>query len=232
MRETWNLDRLYAGFEDPAFSRDLAAYENKIAEFVDLAQHLDAQDAAQTLRSAVDLLEQITLLGGKLGAYPRLRNAADTKDNEAASWSGRIMAMNSRTAGAKAAFRAWVVELPNLMELVRQDAFLRDYEFYFEGLLKMSRHNLGVEAAGVAAKLHMSGTSAWSKLHSQLTSTVTASYRGEDITLSAVRNLARDPDPQVRRDAYEAELGCYDAIRVPCAHALNASWADTSPPWP
>ena len=222
MREVWNLDRLYAGFEDPAFSRDLDTYEKAIGEFVRLADALPAAQPLQGLTEGIRLLEQMALLGSKLSAYPRLRSAVNTGDNEAASWSGRIQAMGSRAAGAKAAFREWAGKLPGLMDLVREDAFLRDYEYFFSSMVAMSRHNLGVEAANVSAKLHMSGTSAWSKLHSQLTSTVTASYRGRDITLSAVRNLARDPDPAVRRDAYEAELACYESIKVPCAHALNA----------
>ena len=222
MREVWNLDRLYAGFEDPAFARDLDTYEKTVDEFIRLADTLSAEQPLRGLKEAVRLLEQMALLGGKLSAYPRFRGAVNTGDNEATSWSGRIQAMGSRTAGAKAAFREWAGKLPNLMELVRGDEFLRDYDFYFSSMLSMSRHNLGVEAAGVSAKLHMSGTSAWSKLHNQLTSTLTASYRGKDITLSAVRNLARDPDSAVRKEAYEAELACYESIKVPCAHALNA----------
>ena len=68
----------------------------------------------------------------------------------------------------------------------------------------------------------MSGGSAWGKLQSYLTSTVPVHYRGTVTNLSSIRNLAYDPDPQVRKDAYEAELACYESIKEPVAHALNA----------
>ena len=73
----------------------------------------------------------------------------------------------------------------------------------------------------------MSGGSAWAKLQSYLTSTVPVNYRGTVTNLSAIRNLASDSDPQVRKDAYEAELACYEAIKEPVAHALNAIKLET-----
>ena len=86
MREVWNLDRLYAGFEDPAFARDLDTYEKTIDEFVRLADTLSAEQPLRDLKEAVRLLEQMALLGGKLSAYPRFRGAVNSGDNEATSW--------------------------------------------------------------------------------------------------------------------------------------------------
>ena len=45
--------------------------------------------------------------------------------------------------------------------------------------------------------------------------------------LSAVRNLAYDPDPQVRQDAYKAELAAYDKIKDSVAFALNSIKLET-----
>ena len=227
MNEVWNLDRLYTGFDDPKFLKDFETLKQISDEFIALSEQLEQLQPIEGLRTGIRLREEMALLGSKLSGYPRLRAAADAKDAEAGSQSGRIMSVTSSTAGAMSAFRHWACAIPNLMELVRGDDFLKDYEYFFSEMLAMSRHNLGVEAAQVAAKMHMSGTSAWSKLHGYLTSTVPVHYRGDVINLSAVRNLARDPDPQVRRDAYEAELACYDAIKDPCAHALNAIKLET-----
>ena len=52
-------------------------------------------------------------------------------------------------------------------------------------------------------------------------------YRGETINLSSVRNLAYDPDPEVRKDAFEAEIACYDRIRDAVAFALNSIKLET-----
>ena len=47
-------------------------------------------------------------------------------------------------------------------------------------------------------------------------------YNGGVTNLSAIRNLAYDPDPAVRKSAYEAELACYDKIKDSVAFALNS----------
>ena len=73
----------------------------------------------------------------------------------------------------------------------------------------------------------MSGSSAWSDLQEYLTSTVPVSYNGGTTNLSAIRNLAYDPDPAVRKAAYEAELSCYDRIKDAVAFALNSIKLET-----
>ena len=227
MNEVWNLDKLYCGFADPAFLADFEGLKELVAQLAAAVEKLDHTPPLEGLKTVIRLQEELTLRSGKLGAYPRLRTAADSKDGEAGSWSGRIQSVVSNTAGSYAAFRQWACGLPNLMELVRGDDFLKEYDFFFSGMLEKRRHNLGVEASTVAAKMRMSGSGAWSKLHGYLTSTVRADYRGKQINLSAVRNLAHDPDMQVRKDAYEAELACYEAIKDPCAHAMNAIKLET-----
>ena len=72
------------------------------------------------------------------------------------------------------------------------------------------------------ALYNISGGQAWSDLQGFLTSSVAVDYRGERIGLSSVRNLAYDPDPSVRKDAYEAELACYEKIKDSVAYSLNS----------
>ena len=130
-------------------------------------------------------------------------------------------------AGAQAQWREWVSEIPDLMTLVGSDETLKDYTFLFESLLRNSSHLLGSLGEQISAKLSMSGSSAWSDLQEYLTSTVPVSYNGGTTNLSAIRNLAYDPDPAVRKAAYEAELSCYDRIKDAVAFALNSIKLET-----
>ena len=227
MNEVWNLDRLYRGFEDPKFEEDFQTFKAKIAEFVEFTGGLENVEPLEGLKTGIRLQEEIDLVSDTLGAYPRLRAATDAKDTEAGSQSGRIMSAYSNMAGAGVTFRSWACNIPNLMELVRGDDFLKDYEFLFAGMLDAKQYELSPEASQLAAKYRMSGSGAWAKLQGFLTSTVPVSYRGTVTNLSAIRNLAYDPDPQVRKDAFEAELRCYETIKEPVAHALNAIKLET-----
>ena len=227
MRDTWNLERMYSGFDDPKYDADFAAFKDKINEYVAFAKNLETADPLEGLKTGIRLQEQIVQIGDTLGAYPRLRMATDAKDTEAGSRAGRVMSTRSGMAAAGTAFRKWACGLPNLMELVDGDDDLKDYHFLFAGMLDMQKHALSPEASQVSAKLHMSGSNAWSQLQGYLTSTVPVNYRGTTTNLSAIRNMAYDEDPQVRKDAFAAELACYEGIKEPVAHALNAIKLET-----
>ena len=227
MNEVWNLERMYSGFDDPKYEADFSAFQQKVEEFIAFTKNLEGVEPLEGLKTGIRLQEELDLVSDTLGAYPRLRAATDAKDVEAISQSGRIMSVYSNMAGAGTTFRKWACSIPNLMELVQQDAFLADYTFFFQSMLEMQRYALSPDASQVSAKLRMSGGSAWAKLQGELTSTVPVHYRGTVTNLSSIRNLAYDPDPQVRKDAYEAELACYEAIKQPVAHALNAIKLET-----
>ena len=226
MNEVWNLDPIYKGFDDPAYQADLAQMKQLVVEFNAFAEQLPTLEPLEGLRRGTQLREQMADLS-TLGSYASLRSATNAKDPEPGSWMGQIMSIRSGTAAAMATYNAWIVSLPGLMELVRSDEYLRNYEFYFAGMLDSAQYQMNSQAEAVMAKLGMSGGSAWGKLQSYLTSTAPVHYRGTVTNLSSIRNLAYDADPQVRKDAYEAELNCYEGIKEPVAHALNAIKLET-----
>ena len=227
MNEVWNLDPIYHNFDDPAFARDLDTLKNQVERFAALTSDLTKFDPTDALRQGIDCQEKIVELVNKLAEYASLRQSACTTDAEAGSKMGQIMAAVSAVAGPEAAFHDWAAKLPDLMERVRGDETLRDYEFLFSNLEESSRYLLSGRGEEIMAKMQLSGGNAWADLHQYLTSTVPVSYNGTTTNLSAIRNLAYDADPAVRRNAYEAELSCYDRIKDPIAFALNSLKLET-----
>ncbi len=227
MNEVWNLDPIYKGFDDPAFEADLSALKAAVADYAAFAAGLGTAEPADALRKGIDLQETIQKIANKLGEFASFRQATNSRDSEAGSQMGRVMSAVSATAAPDAAYREWAAKLPNLMELVEADEKLRDYRFVFEKILEGSRYLLNGVAEEVMARMSMSGGNAWSDLQSYMTSTVPVSYRSETITLSAVRNLAYDPDPAVRKEAFEAEIAAYDRIKDAVAFALNSIKLET-----
>ena len=227
MNEVWNLDPIYKGFEDPAFEADMNELKELVSRITGFAAELETAAPVDGLRRGIALEEQFYELVSKLAGYASLRQAADTKDSAAGSQMGRVMGLYSGVAAPFAAFKEWACKLPELMELVDADEDLKDYHFLFESMGKSSKYLLPGIGEAVMAKLSLSGGDAWSEMQQYLTATVPVTYRGETTNLSAIRNLAYDPDPQVRKDAYEAELACYDRIKDPVAYALNSIKLET-----
>ena len=227
MNEVWNLEPLYKGFDDPAFDEDMAKGKALIADFKAYAAGLDKADSLEALREGVRLQEAISAVAEKLGLYASLRQSANTRDGEAASRLGQLMAVYSDMAAPGAAFKNWASKLDNLMELVEGDDYLKDYAFMFRNMEKSSRYLLPGRGEEIMARMRLSGGNAWSDLQGYLTSTVPVAYRDTTTNLSAIRNMAYDPDPRVRKDAYKAELACYDRIRDSVAFALNSIKLET-----
>lgn len=227
MNEVWNLDVIYRGFDDPAFAADMEKLEKLVKDYAAFAGELDRQTPLDGLKKGIALEEALTVLTAKLGEYASLRQSVNTRDAEAGSRLGQVMQRISGAAGAQAQWREWVSKIPDLMVLVAGDETLKDYTFLFERLLRNSTHLLGSLGEQISAKLSMSGSNAWSDLQGYLTSTVPVSYNGGTTNLSAIRNLAYDPDPAVRKAAYEAELSCYDRIKDSVAFALNSIKLET-----
>ena len=227
MNEVWNLDPIYKGFNDPAFEADLTALKENVAAFTAFTAALTETDPAEGLKKGITMEETIQSYANKLAEYAMLRQSADTRNPESGSQMGRVMAVLSGVAAPMAAFESWASKLPNLMDLVNADEVLRDYQFIFANMADSSRYLLPGIGEAVMAKMTLSGGDAWSDLQSYLTSTVPVSYRGTTTNLSAIRNLAYDPDASVRKDAYDAEIACYERIRDAVAFALNSIKLET-----
>ena len=227
MNERWNLDPIYPGFDDPAFDADMTALKAEVENIVVFSEGLSGMDPLEGLKKGIALQERFFELVSKLAGYASLRQAADTRDSEAGSRMGQIMQLYSAVAAPFAAFKDWAAKLPDLMELVKADEDLKDYTFMFENMAESARYLLPGIGEAVMAKMELSGGSAWAEMQQYLTSTVPVTYRGQTTNLSAIRNMAYDPDPQVRKDAYEAEIACYDRIKDTVAYALNSIKLET-----
>ena len=227
MNDIWNLDPIYKGFDDPAFEADLNTLKEKVTAFTAFCGKLETVDPLEGLRGTTKLHEELYELVDKLAGYTSFRQATDTKDPVAGSNMGRIMAVYSNLAAPRAAMEAWAASLPNLHELVANDDELKDYAFLFKKIQEGSRYLLPGKGEEIMAKMSRSGGDAWSELQSYLTSTVPVNFRGTTTNLSAIRNMAYEEDPQVRKDAYDAEIACYDRIKDAVAFALNSIKLET-----
>jgi len=226
MNECWNLNPIYTGFDDPRFEEDLQALRRIVRDLEELTQHLTG-DSAALLKRGLTLQERLQELAEKLLCYAELRQAACTTDAEAGSKIGKIMGVYSDSAAPVAAFEGWLAAIPDLDSLIASDPLFEEYRFILERKKLGSLHLLPGIGEKVMAKLKISGSNAWAELQQYLTSTVKVTYRGEEINLSAVRNLAYSAEAEVRKDAYEAELDCYRSIEDSVAYALNSLKLET-----
>ena len=222
MNAQWDLTILYNGFDSDEFKADMAALDEAIGEIVAFSQRLDTLAPAELLLGYIDLETQVSSLAEKLFIYANLRYSANTADNEAASVMGVLMGKLAATAAPSAATNKAIAKIENIEEIIEQNELLKEHSYRILTIVKNSKHLLTDAEEALFSEMNISGASAWSDLQSTLTSSLKVDYKGEQITLSSVRNLAYDPDPEVRRAAYRAELAAYPQIEASVAFALNS----------
>ncbi|MBO4418874.1 MAG: M3 family oligoendopeptidase [Oscillospiraceae bacterium] len=222
MNKEWDLTPLYEGMETEKFRNDMKELTETVAAVNAFAAKLPEENRGAVLHQALELQERITKLAIPLFEYAGLRSSVNTSDEEAVNAEAKLQKLLSETSAAQAALQAYVGKTENLEELIAADPFLGEYAYLLRTMKDDAKYTLDEKVEEALAKMNLSGGSAWGNLQAYLTSTVTADYRGEKIPLSAVRNLAYDADPQVRKDAYDAEVACYDKIKDGVCFALNS----------
>lgn len=210
----WTLEDLYPSFESQEFKQDVEAYKALKGKF----ESLTLEDSIEGITQVVKLLEESTVLTGRLYNYIHLTLATDTTHEIATQ-------VEVQLAGVSADLQATYAKVSKFLGTIQTDIttdpFLAEYHYYFEEAKKDATHLLSDELEEVLAKMSISGGKAWSQLFDFMWSSAQGEYKGEVVTLSEIRGKAYDSDAEVRKSAYEAELKMYDAIKEPIAFSLN-----------
>ena len=210
----WTLEDLYPSFESQEFKQDVEAYKALKGKF----ESLPLEDSIEGITQVVKLLEESTVLTGRLYNYIHLTLATDTTHETATQ-------VEVQLAGVSADLQATYAKVSKFLGTIQTDIttdpFLAEYRYYFEEAKKDATHLLSDELEEVLAKMSISGGKAWSQLFDFMWSSAQGEYKGEVVTLSEIRGKAYDSDAEVRKSADEAELKMYDAIKEPIAFSLN-----------
>ena len=219
----WSLKSLYLGFDDPKYSEDLNHLDQLILEIN--SQSVDFDNYDQKERKLVKYLENEMLLEAlidKLYHFASLTSSVESTNQEANKMVNLLQTKLTQLTKISTLFTNWMKDYPNLEEDIAHNDFLKEHQFYLNEVKDHAGHLLSTELEVMLAKLRQTGSSSWGRLQSLLTSTLDVEYDGKIITLSEVRNLATDKDPEVRKKAYEAELNAYKKIEDSVAFALNS----------
>ena len=217
----WDLSDLYAGLDDPAFARDLAAIEAECRSFAEtyrgrIATIAGGDDAADTLGTAVAAYEAIEDRMGRLMSYAGLVYSGDTTDPARAKFYGDTQ---ERLTDASSDLLFFTLELNRVDDTVIDAATanppLARYRPWLEDIRREKPHQLSDEVEKLLLEKSVTGRAAWNRLFDETIASLRFPLRGEDLTLEPTLNKLQDPDESLRRDAAEALSGVFRAnLRV------------------
>lgn len=236
----WDLSNVYPGLESLEF---VQAVENLKAQLDDLDNYLATHQIARTASQSMtrpedhpglkeiidgylDRMNATLRLYRTLVAYVTSYVATDSYNTTAKRLQSELEMFGVRLRQHGVRFQGWIGSIASaLPAILEQEGPARQHAFYLQETADQSRYMMSEAEESLAAELSLSGYNAWSKLQAVICSQLIVPFERdgqvERLPITAVQNLYSDPDPEVRRRAYVAELAAWETVREPLAACLN-----------
>lgn len=230
----WDMSVVFPSLDSPAFAAGFQRVADDIAALGALFDELNVQKApsaavddetARAVETAIERFNAVLAETQTLGAYISAFVSTNSRDNLAQARQSELQQQTVKLSQLATRFTAWVGSL-DVDELIRRSGVAADHAYMLRRASISATHLMAPEEEALSAELNVTGGSAWGRLHANVTSqlAVPVMMEGEtrELPMSAVRNLAYDPDRAVRRNAYEAEIAGFTRAAVPLAAAMNS----------
>ncbi|MFT4038652.1 MAG: M3 family oligoendopeptidase [Thermomicrobiales bacterium] len=229
----WDLDPIFPGLESPEFSE---AFDNLLTSLDGLDTFLPAEappagDPAVIVDEALGTLNTLSAEMTRVGYYLFGLIATNTRNDAAQAKSSELQARGVALEKAFVRFAAWLAE-QDVEALIAQSPVAQAHAYPLRREVVRASHFMSPAEEALAADLGPAAGGAWSRLHSNASSQIMVAVpqaNGDTVErpMTEVRNLAHDPDREVRRRAWAAEVAAWKANALPLAAALNGVKGET-----
>lgn len=232
----WDMSVVYPDLESTEFHASLDdkmhAIDKLAAQFDELGIMLHQAPLAVNAESIANFetaLREFNQLGTQLhtlNAYILSFLATDSRNEQAQAIYSQLQQQLVRFSQLSTRFTAWLGSFSDVEELINSSPLAAEHAFALRKADMQAEHLMSPTEEALASDLQLTGGSAWVKLYSNVTSQINVSLTLDEeeqtLPITAVRNLAYDPDRTVRRRAYQAELAAWEENALPIAAALNS----------
>jgi len=226
MTKNWNLNDIYTGYNSPEFTADFESLLPTVKKMNTLAAKLESfADVAELLH----LLEEYTTKLDRMGSYSSYVFSTDTANQDASKYMYLIESLDAETSRTQVRMAEFLSKLTDSIPALAKEHGVEHYTYRLTHMAKEYAHLLSEDEETLVSLLSVTGSSAWGLMQDKLISKLTCEYadpndggKTRTITINECRNLAYDPNPKVRKAAYEAELAAYPKIDEAAAAALNS----------
>jgi len=224
---------VYPGVESAEFSqafRDLARAVADLGALFD--EHgIARREPAPLDEATVRVFETVVArfnatleAASRIDAYLYAFVTTDSLDSAAQARTSEYEQVDAQLTQLGTRFTAWVGSL-DAEALIQASGVAREHAYPLRRAKVRATHLMSPAEEALATEMSITGGSAWSKLWGNVSSQVMVPIEREgktvELPMSAVRNLAFEPDREVRRHAYEAEVAAWQRVAVPLAAAMN-----------
>ncbi|HAE83988.1 MAG TPA: oligoendopeptidase F [Ktedonobacter sp.] len=230
----WDMTVVYPSMESQEFARGYSSVVQDIDELAHLfdTRHIEGQMTAQlsgeTIKTFEIIIERFNAVleaTSTLSTYIMCFITTNTHDSLAQAKMSELQKSLVTLKQLGTRLTAWIGSL-DVDALIDRSTVAREHAYMLRKAKLRAAHLMTPAEEALASELNVSSGTAWSKLHSDVTSQLRVPVKVDgqiqELPMSVVRNMADEADRDVRRSAYEAELAGWKEAAVPLAAALNS----------
>jgi pepF/M3 family oligoendopeptidase len=230
----WDMTVIYPSLTSSEFA---AGFQSFAQSVTDLEQLFDTHAIAlrepaplddttvQAFETVIERYNDVLRSHRTINAYISSFTSTNSRDNEAQLKLSQLQQQTSLISQLDTRFTAWIGSL-DIEALISRSSVAQDHAFMLQQARHEAEHLMSPAEEALVAELTLSASTAWNKLHGNLTSQLVVPFRHngqvEDLPISMLRNLAVEPERDVRRRAHEAEIASWEQAALPLATALNS----------
>lgn len=214
MEQQYSLVEIYPSYDSDEFQNDFKKIDTLLT---DLGK-LNLEDNLESVKAVIKILEEVNTTIYRVFSFIELNQAINTTDEKSTYYSNNL---NAKLSNYAKTFTKVDKFLGSITVDITKDEYLKEYEFFFKNKKQALKHVLPEDIEEVIAKMKLSSSNAWEFMFNFLTSKASIEFRGEEKTLSEIRNLAYSEDAETRKEAFYSELKLYDSIKDSIAFSLN-----------
>ncbi len=226
----WDMSVVFPGLESPEFAEGFREVETGIASLDDcvrgiLQSDVSSTDLVNAITPVIERYNSVLAAVQTMAAYINAFVTTNSRDTLAQARQSEFQQLTTRLYKLGTRITAWIGRA-DIETLIQESAVAGEHDYWLRHAKVVAAHLMSPAEEALAADLNVTGGSAWGRLHgnvsSQLVIPVELEGKTEELPMSVVRTLAFDPNRNVRRSAYEAELAGWQRVAVPLAAALNS----------
>lgn len=230
----WDVTDLHESFDARSFSdamEHVAAGMARLEALFDehgiraTAPRPVTDDDGRSADTVIRALNEFAAHSDVTGAYIFSTTSTNSYDERAEGLFAEFNMTDTRQRPLMARLAAWLDSL-GVDGLARHSAEVAEHRGPLEKLAARAAHQMPEAEESLYAELVQTGSAAWDQLHSVITSQLRADVSMPDgsvesLPMAAVRGMASNADPLVRKAAYDAEMAAWPSVAPVCAAAMN-----------
>jgi oligoendopeptidase F len=223
----WDLSIFYSAVDDPAIGADMERNHAQADKFVADYKGRVAGLSAEEMRGALQALEEIYDLTGRIATFAYLTFSADTSDPQNGALVQRFSEHQAAVDQKLVFFNLeWLQTDDEAAQRILDDPTTGKYRHHLEAARRFKPYQLSEAEEKLLLDKAVTGRTAWGRFYDQLVASIRVPYEGEQVTLPEVASKIEDPDREVRRKAADAVTHGMNEHSMALTYIFNVLIAD------